>query len=281
MVHLRYDMNKQTVLRAAITRTYRRPNFIETKPGAPIINYTNLEYNIGNPNLKPSFAWNLDLSYEYYMKNAGLATLGLFGKLVQDHIYRTITADADPQQGIVYKSYQNAKKPIFVLGVELNFKKKLDFFKNGLKDLGVDVNTSYIYSRMKLPGRSFAQSLPMQPSVLFNAALFYENDKTGLFARIAVNYTGKYLMELNTSAVVDANNQPKLLHDNTDFDVFMKDRWGMDFNVGWKINRHFQVYAELANLLNTPLYIYRGKEYRPMQVEYYSFKANIGLKLNF
>lgn len=280
MLHVRFDPNNQTVIRAAITRTYQRPNFIETKPGSPVINYTNLEFNQGNPSLRPSFVWNADLSYEYYMPNAGLFTVGLYGKRVEDHIYRTITADIDPQLGIIYKSYQNADKPIYVGGIEINAKKKFDFFKNFFKDFGVDMNVTYTYSRMQIPGRSFSQSLPMQPSLLFNSALFYEHEKTDIKGRLSVNYTDKYLMEVNTSAILDESQQIKLLHDDTEYDIFMRHKWSLDFSLGWKINRQFQLYSELTNLLNAPFYIYRGQEYRPMQVEYYSIRATLGMKFN-
>lgn len=280
MLHLRYDPDKNTVVRFALTRTYRRPNFIETKPGSPIIDYTNLEFNRGNPNLKPSYAWNMDLSYEYYMKDASLFTVGLFGKRITDHIYRTITADIDPQLGIIYKSYLNATSPIYLSGIEINIKKKFSFLPGILKNFGVDGNFTYSYSRMQIPGRSFKQALPMQPPKLFNAALFYEG-KRGLKARMALNYTDGYLMEVNTAAVTDNSGQIRLLHDNTDYDVFLRYKWSLDFSLSYTINKHIAIYTELANILNQPFYVYRGQEWRPMQVEYYSLKSTLGIKLNF
>ncbi|GEM_PF-433458 len=281
MLHVRYDQNNNTVWRGAITRTYRRPNFIETKPGSPVIDFTNLEFNQGNPGLKPSFSWNLDLSYEKYMPNAGLFSVGFFGKRIEDHIYRTITADIDPQLGIIYKSYQNANQPVYVGGVEANVKKKFDSLGGFWSNFGVDVNCTYTYSRMQIPGRSLSQSLPMQPALLFNAALVFDHQESGLKASVSVNYTGGYLMEINTSAILDASEELKLLHDNTDYDVFMRDRWIMNASASWQVNKAFQIYAEASNLLNTPFYIYRGQEYRPMQVEYYSIRATLGMRFKF
>ncbi len=280
MVHLRFDQNDNTVWRAAITRTYRRPNFIETKPGTAVIDYTNLEFNQGNPNLKPAFSWNVDLSYEHYMKNAGLFSVGLYGKVVTDHIYRTITADIDPQLGIIYKSYQNAEKPVYVAGIEINGKKKFDFLPSFLRNFGVDANFTLTYSQMQIPGRSFKQALPMQPPVLVNCALLYEGDK-GLKIRAALNYTAGYLMEVNTSAVSDDGKTVRLLHDNTDYDVFMRYKWSLDVSASYKITKYMQVYTEISNILNQPLYIYRGESFRPMQVEYYALRATLGVKFNF
>lgn len=280
MLHLRFDQNDNTVWRAAVTRTYRRPNFIETKPGTAVIDYTNLEFNQGNPNLKPAFSWNMDLSYEHYMKNAGLFSVGLYGKIITDHIYRTITADIDPQLGIIYKSYQNAEKPVYVAGIEINGKKKFDFLPGFLKNLGTDANLTLTYSQMQIPGRSFKQALPMQPPVLVNFALFYEGSK-GLKIRGALNYTAGFLMEVNTSAVSEDGETIRLLHDDTDYDVFMRYKWSLDVSASYKLTKYMLIYSELSNLLNQPLYIYRGEEFRPMQVEYYSIRATLGVKFNF
>lgn len=280
MFHLRYDFNKQLVYRAALTRSFRRPNFIETKPGSPIIDFSNLEFNQGNPNLKPAYAWNADLMVEYYMPNAGLLSGGVFAKRINDHIYRTITADSDPQTGIIYKSYQNAIDPITILGAEVNARKYFDFLTGVVKNFGLESNLTYTYSEMNFPGRSFKQALPLQPKLLFNGALLYTDRQKGLNIRLAANYTGGYLMEVNTSAIQTEDGEIGLINDNTEYDVYMKDKWSLDFSASYKAFQFLKFYVECTNILNTPLYIYRGQTYRPVQVEYYGFRLNLGLKFD-
>lgn len=120
----------------------------------------------------------------------------------------------------------------------------------------------------------------MQPPVLVNFALFYEGSK-GLKIRGALNYTAGFLMEVNTSAVSEDGETIRLLHDDTDYDVFMRYKWSLDVSASYKLTKYMLIYSELSNLLNQPLYIYRGEEFRPMQVEYYSIRATLGVKFNF
>ncbi|WP_027419871.1 TonB-dependent receptor [Crocinitomix catalasitica] len=280
MLHLRYDYSNQLIYRLGLTRSFRRPNFIETKPGSPIIDFSNLEYNQGNPNLKPAYAWNADFMVEYYMPNAGIFSAGIFGKRIKDHIYRTITADIDPQTGIIYKSYQNAEAPIFLMGAEVNLRKYLDFLNGFAKNFGIETNVTFTHSEMNFPGRSFTQALPLQPKFLFNGTLLYTNREKGFNIRLAANYTGGYLMEVNTSAIQTDSGELGLINDNTEFDVFMKDKWSLDFSASYKAFKFLKLYVECTNLLNTPLYIYRGQEFRPIQVEFYGLRLNFGLKFD-
>lgn len=275
MLHFTYRIGEKANIRFAVTRSMRRPNFNETKPGSPVKDYTNLEYNTGNRHLRPSYSWNFDLMGEYYFGNIGMVSVGVFYKYVTDHIFATITADVDQRTGIIYKSFRNADDS-YVVGVEASFNRKFDFLPGFLSGFGFNGNYTYIHSRMHVPGRSEAQPLPRQAEHLFNAALFFE--KYGVNARLALNYKGPYLLEMNLAAVEDDNGNPVLLHDNTDFDVFMDDFLSMDLSVSYTFKKHWTVFGEANNLLNWPYRLYRGNQDRPVQVEYYSSRALIGVK---
>jgi TonB-dependent receptor len=187
-------------LRFAFTRSLRRPNFNETKPGAPVIDFTNLEFNTGNRLLRPSHSYNFDLMAEYFFGNIGMVSAGVFGKLVTDHIFATMSADVDQRTGIIFKSYQNAETS-YVVGAEAQFNRRFDFLPGFAKGFGINANYTYIHSRMNVPGRSKPQPLPRQADHLFNIALFYELH--GVQARLALNYRGPYLMELNLDRRVE------------------------------------------------------------------------------
>ncbi|MCF8277036.1 MAG: TonB-dependent receptor [Flavobacteriales bacterium] len=277
MLHFTYRLGDKANIRLAATRSLRRPNFNETKPGSPVKDYTNLEYNIGNRNLKPSYSWNFDLMGEYYFGNIGMISAGVFYKYVTDHIFATITADVDQRTGIIYKSFRNADNS-YVVGVEASFNRRFDFLPGFLSGFGFNGNYTYIHSEMRVPGRTKAQPLPRQAEHLFNAALFYE--KHGVNARLALNYKGAYLYEMNLAAVADAEGNPILLHDNTDFDVFMDDFLSMDFSLSYNFKKHWTVFGEANNLLNWPYRLYRGNRDRPVQVEYYDVRALVGVKFS-
>ncbi|MDX2001015.1 MAG: TonB-dependent receptor [Chitinophagales bacterium] len=273
-LNLTYAINTKMNLRSAITRTLHRPNFAQTKPGTPVNSFENFEFNFGNPNLKPTYSYNFDLMYEYFWGNKGMFSIGGYYKYVTDHIFATITNDFDPTSGIIYKNYQNANKS-FVVGTEVSITRKFDFLPRWAGGFGINANFTYSYSQMQVPGRPKKQAMPEQTPILYNVAIFYE--KYGLNARIALNYTGSFLHELNLAAV-ENNGTFELLHKDTDFDLFHWREYMMDALVSYDFKKHYTVYIELNNLLNAPGVIYRGVRERPFITEYYGIRGQVGFK---
>jgi TonB-dependent receptor len=276
-LHLNYRPKEQLNLRFAFTRSLRRPNFNETKPGSAVIDFTDLEFNSGNRLLRPSHSYNFDLMGEYFFGNVGMVSIGVFGKVVTDHIFATISADVDQRTGIIFKSYQNADDS-YVVGAEFAINRRFDFLPGFLKGFGINANYTYIYSRMNVPGRSEAQPLPRQADHLFNVALFYEHKN--IQARLALNYRGAYLMELNLAAVEDSEGNQLLLHDNTDYDIFMDDFLSLDFSASYRVAKRWTVFGDANNLINWPYHLFRGKSTRPVQLEYYSVRGQLGVKFS-
>lgn len=278
MFHLKYAHTENLNFRAALTRTFRRPNFLEAKPGEPVRDLTNLEFIVGNSALKPTFSWNFDLMADYYFKKGGMASAGVFYKHVTDHIFATNTGDADPAKGIIYKSFQNAEES-YILGAEFSFIHRFTFLPGIWKNFGLNTNLTLIKSEMKVPGRPESQPLPRQADFLFNAALTYEGDKFAV--RLAWNYKGPYLMELNLAAVENnETGEKELLHLDTEYDIFMDQFSSLDLSMSYNISKKLTAFCDFNNLLNKPMYTYRGQTFRPVNVEYYSWKGQIGVKLS-
>lgn len=278
MLHMKYSHSNNFNIRSAITRTFRRPNFLEAKPGEPIRDLTNLEFLVGNSNLKPTFSWNFDVMADYYFSKGGMVSAGVFYKHVTDHIFATNTGDADPAKGIIYKSFQNADKS-YVLGAEFSVIQRLHFLPGFLKNFGINSNVTLIKSQMNVPGRPESQPLPRQADFLFNAALTYEVEKFSV--RLAYNFKGPYLMELNLAAVENnETGEKELLHLDTEYDIFMDKFSSLDVSFSYTVSDKLTAFCDFNNLLNTPMYTYRGQDFRPVNVEYYSWKGQIGLKLS-
>ncbi|HWB63889.1 MAG TPA: TonB-dependent receptor, partial [Chitinophagales bacterium] len=270
-LNLTWNIKDNQNLRFAVSRTYHRQNFSEVKPGAAVINYSDFEFTFGNPNLKPTYSVNLDIAYEYFWGNKGMFEIGSYYKYITDHIFATTQADADPTTGIIYKSFQNAGKS-WVWGVEAMFKRRFDFLPKFLSGFGVDANITYSLSRMQVPGRYKQQPLAEQTPLLYNVALFYE--KYGVSARVALNYTGPFLKALNLAAVTGIG----LVHKDDSYDVFMSENYSLDAQVAYSFKKHFMVYIELNNLVDSPYKEYRGDPNRPVRVEYYRQRGQIGFK---
>ncbi|MFP4545126.1 MAG: TonB-dependent receptor, partial [Candidatus Kapaibacterium sp.] len=69
-LHMKYDFNKTTILRAAWTNTLARPNYFYLVPFRQIERSEN-EIVIGNPDLKPTTSMNFDLMFEKYFRTIG------------------------------------------------------------------------------------------------------------------------------------------------------------------------------------------------------------------
>lgn len=289
MLHVKYTPKPNMNVRFAAVRTFRRPYFNEAKPGMPVFRFTDLEFEQGNPNIKPSYSWNFDLMTDYFFKDIGLLQAGVFYKYVTDHIFASITSfdttsstalEIDPltQKGFVIKEYSNADAS-WVAGFEIGINKRLSFLPGILGNFGVTANYTYTKSRMSVPGRTANQPLPRQSDHLANFALYYEDGEKGFNARLALNYKGPYLLALNLASFQDpVTGDPQLYHDNTDYDVFLDDFLSMDLSISWKFWKGMSVYGEANNLLNWPFRIYRGDPQRPMQEEYYSVRGLLGLR---
>lgn len=281
--NLKYSITESMNLRLSGSRSYRRPNFNEIKPGQPTIDFTNLELLSGNPDLKPTKSWNADLAWEHFWGNIGMASVSVFYKYVTNHIYTAFETDTLQNAfqvvgGVISKKYQNAPEAQ-VFGVEVVFNRKLTFLPGFLKNFGINANYTFTLSKMKIPSRNALQPLPRQSKNVANVSIFYESKRVS--GKIGLNYKDPYLYELNLYAVTDyQTGEVIVVHQNNDYDLFVGRSISLDATVAVNINDHFAVFVEANNLTNYPFVIYRGTRERPVKTEYYSIRAMLGLKYN-
>ncbi len=275
-LNLVYAITPKMNFRAAVSRTFHRPNFEESKPGGALYKYIEQEFIFGNRNIRPAYAINFDLSYEYYWGNKGMFSVGAYYKYVTDHILQVSAGVTIESQNRFASGYINT--PVsHILGVEANFVRQFDFLPKFLSGFGLSANITYAYSRMKLPGRDFYQSMSEQSPLLYNIALFYE--KYGVSARVAFNYNAAYLHAPNLIVERRRDGTVGVLHNNTtDFDLFHGKQYGLDAQIGYTFKERYTIYAEAGNLLNWPELIYRGRPDRPFRIEYYRQRVQLGFK---
>lgn len=103
----------------------------------------------GNPNLKPSDHYNLDLKWDFNPTPTELISLTAFYKLIKNPISRIEVASAGG-----YLSYENIADKATVAGVEVEIRKNL-FVRpvsnaaHGMNKLSLGLNGSYIYTNAK------------------------------------------------------------------------------------------------------------------------------------
>lgn len=262
MLHLKFSPNTDTNLRFAATRTFVRPDFVDLSPSSSI-DFGELTASIGNPDLNPTFAWNFDVLAEHYFKNVGVLSAGVFYKDVKDVIFDSNT------QRVINGDIFNVSTPLnasdaWLLGLEIGVQKRLDFLPGFLSGFGVDANYTFTDSEVQVPGRDVKQPLFGQSKHIFNASLFYE--KYGLSARVAANFKGSYLDELQGSG--------------PEQDRYYDDNLNLDFSASYNISKKIRIFMEVNNLLNEPLRYYHGNANRPEQTEWYALRGQAGITVN-
>jgi TonB-dependent receptor len=263
MVHLKYELDSDTNLRAAFTRSYARANYSDLVPFRLVIE-EDREIETGNPDLKPTTSWNLDVLGERYFSSVGVLSGGFFYKDLTDMIF--IATREEDVGGDEYDVTQAQNLPnAEVLGFEAAYQNSLRFLPSPLDGLGLYANVTFTSSDAVLPGRESEDNrLPGQAGTVGNLAIAYE--KYGFSGRIAFNYHDAYLYEVADDAASD---------------VYIDEHFQIDFSASQRLGGGFRLFAEIVNLNDEPWRLYEGTPDRPIQEEYYSWWGTFGIKWDF
>jgi TonB-dependent receptor len=261
--HLQYRLNPASNLRASFNRTLSRPNYFDIVPYRLILR-EDLEIETGNPTLKPTKSWNIDLMFQHYFQNVGVFSIGGFYKNLADYIY--IFRNDEIIEGQDYRVIQPKNgESAYLFGLEANLQRQLDFLPTPLDGLGLILNYTYIDSEAKFPEREGeSATLPGQSQHVGNVALSYE--KGIISSRLSLNYHGKYI-----DAVGETSEE----------DIYYDNHLQLDFRANIQFASRIGFYVEMLNLTNEPLRYYEGAVDRPIQEEYYRFWGVAGLRINF
>ncbi|MBL3657857.1 TonB-dependent receptor [Fulvivirga sediminis] len=263
-VHLKYNLNNTTNLRAAATFSYARPNFEDIVP-QNVIELREREGTIGNPKLEPVSAFNLDLMGEKYFGTIGIISGGLFYKRLDNFIYsRTNYQTIDDVTNMRITQSVNGGGADLV-GIEVAYQQNMTFLPGKLKGLGLYLNYTYTASNAELIREENKEeiNLPGQSKHVGNISISYDLGKFN--TRISANYRGSYLQEIGSEP---------------DEDIYLSERLQLDWTMGYAINNKFRVFAEFLNLTNAPFEAYMGNEDMVIQREFYSWWSRIGLKFD-
>ncbi len=288
-LNMKYKINNNFVIKAALTNTLARPKYFDLVP------YFNLkpgdeEISVGNPGLKPVKSMNIDLMVENYFKSVGLISGGLFYKKLDKFFYTYIDANYDNAKFAT--DFPTVTNPIpagerwdfsqrrngqgaTVYGLEVALQRQLDFLPGFWKGFGVYLNYTYTHSKAKgiydpESGELIRSNvkLPGAAPTIFNSSLSYENKK--LVVRISGNYTSSYVDDSDDAGY----------NEDSFFDRYYSKQFFLDFNASYAFTNKWRVFAEANNLTNQPLRYYQGVKERTAQVEYYGPKFNLGVKFD-
>ncbi|TAJ13197.1 TonB-dependent receptor [Marinilabiliaceae bacterium JC017] len=266
---LKYDLSKNTKLKLAWTNTMARPKYYDLVPHREI-NQEDEEIKLGNPDLNATTSMNFDIMVEHYFKSIGLVSGGFYYKDIKDFIVDEVHYDYN-FEGSTYKKYErpinggNAK----LYGFETAFQRQFNFLPGFLKYLGVYANYSYNKSEVtdfRIEDRENDEvELPGTPEHTVNTSLFYESRKLTL--RASLNYASAFVDEFGG--------------DSSFFDRYYDQVTHLDLSGSYDLTKNLKVFAEVNNVLNTPLRYYQGESQYTMQSEYYGVKMQGGVRFNF
>jgi len=266
-LHARYQLDKDTQLRAAWTKSVVRPTFGQLAPGFVI---DGDEASFGNPDLSPLESSNLDLGIEHYLGRAGVVSAFLFYKDIDNFIYNTDLAGtgawATFDEANTYANGDNAK----LYGLELAYSQKFDWLPAPWNGLLLGANATFSRSDASIEGFDAASGrtlerdidLPNQSDTVGNLMLGWENDTLSL--RLSANYKSDYLFE-----VAPVGDRQHDLH--VDAQTFV------DFSARYFLTKELQLSFEAQNLTDEHYYVYTGRHSYNAQYEEYGPTYTLGL----
>ncbi|WHS63012.1 TonB-dependent receptor [Pseudomonas sp. G2-4] len=266
-LHVRYQLDKSTQVRAAWTKSVVRPTFGQLAPGFVI---DDDEATFGNPQLKPLESSNLDLGIEHFMGHAGTVSAFVFYKDIQNFVYNTDLAGTgawtDFAEAHSYANGDSAK----LYGLELAYSQKFDWLPAPWNGVLLGANATFSRSDAEIEGfdqasgtqRKRSIDLPNQSDTVGNLMLGWEDDKLSL--RLSANYKSAYLYEL--ASISDRGHD---LH--VDAQTFV------DFSARYSLTKNLQVSLEAQNLTDEPYFVYTGHRSYNGQYEEYGPTYKLGL----
>ncbi len=234
-LNIRYDLNDKNTLRLGASKSYIMPQPKEIAP----YKYVNIGYaSQGNPNLKPSDCYNVDLKWDYFPTPLELISVGVFYKYIVDPMGRV---DKGGSAGLL--SYENLSRSATVAGVEFELRKNV-FDTENAGQLNAGLNASYIFSRLELDIQDDLGGTPKRKTGLEGASpLILNSDITynlrrekGIYTfALVANYTGDRINTLGTLGYED---------------IIEKGTIALSFVSSYKFNNNWGIKLKVGNLLD-------------------------------
>ena len=233
-LNLRYNFTDKHALRLAASKTYTLPQAKEISP----FRYVSVSFNSqGNPDLKPSDNYNLDLKWDWYISPSELFSVTGFYKYIKNPISRIEIASAGG-----FLSYENIAGHATAAGIEMELKKHLfshAIENDGLSRLTLGLNGAYTYTCAKVPLATDPSGSQLEGAApwLLNADLTYLYRKGGnsFTGALVFNYFSDRIYTIGTEGYQDIieNGIPTL-----------------DFVASAQLGKHFSINLKARNLLN-------------------------------
>lgn len=193
-LNMRYSLTDKSNLRLAASKTYTKPKNIE------VVNITRQnslgDLIQGNPDLKNSDNYNLDLKYEIFPDANSLFSVNIFGKYIDNPIERLV----QDSNSFVQTVFENTDKA-YLYGAELELKTTLGFILNQKRfdNLSFGANLTLMNSETNI-SKNLQQELNLthRNRSLQGASDFLLNADISYKANFSKNYESQFTFTFNT-----------------------------------------------------------------------------------
>jgi TonB-dependent receptor len=239
-VHFVYEPMKSFLIRASYNRSITRPGVGNLLPTLTE-NLTAGSVSVGNPDLKPYFSNNFDLSVEKYFEPIGLFSAGVFLKEISNY-FRSFSSILGPE-GLdgsgMYAGYTLTRTMNIgsarVRGVELGYQQQFSKLPGFWRGFGAFANLTILQAVGNFGTLVTSTKLPGMVPRTANAGISYSN--YGLQLRLLGNFRA-------TSPGASIG----LASGGIEFKRM--ERLSLDLKINYRINRMYNVYLDVANLNN-------------------------------
>tara|TARA_R110001606_G_scaffold117794_1_gene247734 strand:- start:3471 stop:6392 length:2922 start_codon:yes stop_codon:yes gene_type:complete len=205
-IQVNYRPSEKLVLRGAAFTSLARPEFafLNAATEIEIVDDNSIDAFVGNPNLKPAYAWNFDLGAEYYLSSIGMVSANAFYKSIDDFIFVNAAPEDEttiPALNARFPGYTIDVETVFngnraeVYGIELAYMNQFTGLKGLWGGLGIYANVT-LQETSADTGLDGRDGVPFfnAPDYVGTAALTYQ--KYGIEANLAYTFRGDSLEEL-------------------------------------------------------------------------------------
>ncbi|WP_114392835.1 TonB-dependent receptor [Oleisolibacter albus] len=237
-----------SVYRAAVWTSYTRPAFVQLAGGAryDLSDDGVTTITMGNPDLKPIRATNVDLGGEWSNDHGGHAALGAYYKHLTNYLYENGSDGVNAALGGSGKTRTIQPRnggDGDVYGIELSLRQKLVDLPSPFDGFGFGGNVTRQWTKVDLGNDTVGRNQRIQnaPDWLANLQLFYEKD--GFSFDVIYSYTGSYV------SVYNYLDQP-----GTWDDLWARPSKRLDLHAGYAMDNGLSLDLSVSNLLGDYTY---------------------------
>ncbi len=196
---LRFALKNDTNLRLVYSRGFSRPDPQDIAQALSVDNTANpILVTLGNPNLKPELADNVDLLFEHYLNPFGIITAGYFYKNLTDpiisHTFNNVTTGTFGSSTCSTATTCRVTQPVnggsaWINGFEAAYLQHLTFLPGAFSGLGISANYGYTASRTSFGpdfGRTDHPRLVRNAPHTWNISPTYDRGRVSI--RVGLSY---------------------------------------------------------------------------------------------